>query len=125
MPKNFNLQGLVQEHDTFTDVDGSVHEFRNQADMGIIEMSRAQGLQKLFPQLLEKMQKNPADTATAQRIDAGVNEMLGLLVPTLSAERIAEMTVGQKQALLDFWSQAQGARRTAQLGEVTAGQTRS
>lgn len=125
MPKSFDLGSLIQEHDTITDVDGTVYELRNQADMGIVDMARAQKLQRLLPTLAKQLEQKPDDAGVAQRMEKGVDELVSFIAPTLPAERIAAMTVGQKQALLDFWSKAQQERRNTALGERKAGQASS
>lgn len=125
MPKSFDLGSLIQEHDTITDVDGTVYELRNQADMGMVDMARAQRLQKLLPPLLKQLESNPDDADIAHRIENAIDELVGFIAPILPKERIAEMTVGQKQALLDFWSQAQRERQAVSRGEAPAGRASS
>ena len=129
MPRNFNLSSLVQEHDTFTDVDGAVHDIRNQADLGITEMARAQKIQSGLPTWMEQLAKNPSADTIAARIEQAINDLVLIIVPTMGAERVAAMTLGQKQALLDFWSQGQKQRRAqdedGKAGEEEAGQAQS
>lgn len=121
MPKSFDLGSLIQEHDTITDVDGTVYELRNQADMGIVDMARAQKLQRLLPTLVKQLEQKPDDANLARRIEKAVDELVGFIASALPEERVAAMTLGQKQALLDFWSKAQQERRNAALGERKAG----
>jgi len=125
MPKVFDLGSLIQERDTITDVDGAVYELRNQVDMGIVDMARAQRLQKLLPTLLKQLEQKPDDAKIAERIEAALDELVGFIVPEMPTERIQAMTVGQKQALLDFWSGCQLERRAESRGEVKAGRASS
>lgn len=111
MPKNFQFSDLVHEPDTFTDADGTVYEVRAATELGAVEMARAQRLQTQFPTWLDRLTKHPEDERAAQALEEGIAALVQIAIPGLPPARIAQMALGQKQAILDWWNALQAERK--------------
>lgn len=110
MPKNLNFAALIPERDTFTDVGGEVYEVRCKADFGAREMARASKLQTQLPAWLKRLGKQPDDERAAELLEGGIMALVLMIIPDLPPERLAAMTLGQKQMILDWWNAQQRAR---------------
>lgn len=111
MSKNFNFGELVREPDTFTDVDGKVYEVRSSVDLGAADMARARRVQNQLNSHMDRLEKHPDDERAATGIDDAVDQLLSIAIPGMQIERLRAMTLGQKQAILDWWNAAQAERK--------------
>ncbi len=126
MPSNFDFSALVPEHDTFTDVDRQVYEVRSGVDFGAVDLARITRLRREMPAVLEQIEREPEAEAPAARFELMVDESLRLILPSLPAERITAMALGQKAKIFEWWN-AQELQRSTQgasnSGEAPAGQS--
>ena len=122
--QNFDFTSLVPERDTFTDSDGQVYEFRGMTDFGAVDLARISRVQRDIPITLDALGKNPDDEANASRFERLVTEALQIILPKMPVERMADMTLGQKSKIFEFWT-GQSQKRQAEpaaAGEAPAGQ---
>lgn len=124
MPKNLDFSTLMPERATFTDLDGTVYEMLSRADFSVLSMAKATRLQKQFPAYIERLQKNPGDERAAEQLERSITEMVGLVIIGLPEARLTQMTLGQKQMILDFWNAQQQVLQKG-LGEAKADQAAS
>ena len=124
MPKNLNFASLMPERSTFTDIDGTVYDMISRADFSVVSMAKATRLQKQLPTWIDRLQKNADDERAAELLEKGITEMVSIVIIGLPQERLAAMSLGQKQMILDFWN-AQQAGAQEQAGEGKAGQAAS
>jgi len=125
MPKNLNFASLVPERATFTDIDGTVYEMLSRADFSVVSMAKATRLQKQLPTWIDRLQKNADDERAAESLEKGITEMVAMVIIGLPEERLAAMTLGQKQMILDFWNAQQAPEKQDETGEGKAGQAAS
>jgi len=119
--QNFDFTTLVPERDTFTDNDGQVYEFRGMTDFGAVDLARISRVQRDMPIALDTLAKSPDDEANASRFEQLVKDALQVILPKMPVERIAEMTLGQKTKIFEFWTQ-RSRLEPAPAGEAPAGQ---
>lgn len=117
MSRNFNLSDLIPEPLTFTDDryggDGAVHDVLTFDLLSEEDVARLMTLQRRQAQAFAAEQAPQALQA--------LNELLRLLVPTLSPERVAAIPLGVKTKFLGWWGeqQPQPGKATG-AGEQTA-----
>ena len=121
MAGNLNFADLIPERDTFTDTSGQVYEFLNRTDFGVVETARLSKAQTVVEASLERVKADTADEEAALAFESAVNDVLGLILPGLSRERLAGFTLGQKSAIVKYWNEQQETKATA-VGEARAGQ---
>ena len=122
MPNNLDFAALIPKRDTFTDSDGRIYEFINRTDFGAVETARLHRLQKEVEQSLASLQADLGNEEAAVQFETAVNGVLALILPAMPRERLAGFTLGQKQAVVEFWNKAQDALGAAPVGEAPAGQ---
>jgi len=110
MVKNLSFAALIPERDTFTDIDDKIYEVRCKVDFGAREMARASKLQTQLPNLLRRLKKQPDDEHAAELMEKAIEQLVLMVIPDLPQERLDAMTLGQKQAILDWWNEQQRAR---------------
>jgi hypothetical protein len=122
--QNFDFSSLVPERDTFTDSDGQVYEFQGMTDFGVVDLAKISRVQRDIPITLDALAKSPDDEANASRFERLVTEALQIILPKMPLERMAEMTLGQKSKIFEFWTQ-RSRPEPAAVGEAPAGQPAS
>lgn len=122
MPNNLDFTALIPKRDTFTDSDGRLYEFINRTDFGAVETARLHKLQAQVQQSLAALQADLGNEEAAVQFETAVNGVLALILPAMPRERLAGFTLGQKNAIVDFWNKAQDALGAAPVGEAPAGQ---
>lgn len=113
--KNLNFAALQPERSTFTDVDGKVYDMLTRQDFSVVMMAKATRIQKQMPTWIDRLGKNPGDERAAELLEQGISDMVAMVILDLPEDRLAAMTLGQKQMILDFWN---GTHK----GEAQAGQ---
>ena len=103
MTTNFSLADLMPEPLTFTDNavggDGAIHDMLTSALLSSEDVSA-----------LTRLERDAAGAMANQDIaaaDAAINRLIGTLIPTLPAERIAAIPITFKTRLLDWWREQQ------------------
>lgn len=105
MTRNLNFAKLVPERDTFTDADGKVYEFKTQLDFGVLDLARIQRLQDALRDSLKVLGESVFDDASAKRFEQCADEMVACILPDLPVERRQQMAIGQKAAVVKWWSE--------------------
>jgi hypothetical protein len=117
--REISLADLAPERLTFWDTayggDGSRHEWRMVADLGLEDVGTLRRIQDELARaaaLLGK-QASSADEldAAAQKMRGGIDAFLHLMLPTLPRERLTAIPLQGKERLLKWWQarQPQGA----------------
>lgn len=104
---------LVSSTETFTDVDGAVHTFKAPVEFGALEMARLNKAKKGIDEAMKALGEDGTDEDAAQKFERSVNLMLSVILPTLPTERIAQLTLGQKAQITEYWGKANGVKAQA------------
>lgn len=104
MPNNLDFSTLVPDRDTFTDTDRQKHEFKARLDFGAVDLAKVKRLQKVIETALDRLAEQPDDEQAAEHLEEQATEFVKLILPTLSAKRIATMMLGQKTRIVEWWT---------------------
>lgn len=106
MAQNFRLSALVPEPLTFTDDgyggDGAQHEMRTPDLFSATEQARLLNLQNAAGAL--QTQAAGGDVPAISALLGTLDDMLAILIPTLPAERLADLPLAAKLAALAWWT---------------------
>lgn len=117
--RTLNFQTLIPERNDFEDSDGRKYEFRSAKDFGTVDQARAGRIRKEMLAAMEALEKNEADEAAAQTFERATAEFVRLILPGLPDERMQALSLGQKAAIVEWWTKA-GESQPA--GEASADQ---
>lgn len=125
MTKDLDFSRLIPARDTFTDEDGSVHEFRSRLDFGAQDAARAEAAMKKLEAAQSRMRNDPTDVEAINLFEAASRGFLRIILPSLSEERLQALTLGQIGVIIEWWNAQQSdlqSRVEAEgLGESGAG----
>ena len=103
--RNLDFSTLVPTRDTFTDTDKKVYEFKAKVDFGIVDLARMKRLQSDLDTALTALATTPDDEAQAARFEQCADEIVATILPTLPETRRLALSVGQKAAIVKWWSE--------------------
>jgi len=120
--RELSLADLAPERLTFWDTayggDGARHEWRMHDDMGLEELGGLRRIQDELGRGSALIGRADADAATleqaAAKISGGLDAFLHLILPGLSAARLAAIPLRGKQHMLQWW---QARQAPAEAGE--------
>lgn len=100
----FDLVSIVQTPHTFRDRDGRTYEVPTAAMFSTIEIAKVTRLQHALPEAMTALGQKDGDQAAAvTTLDQIVNEYFQMLVPTMPADRVQALAVGEKAAFIQWW----------------------
>lgn len=118
--RGFSLSDLVPEPLEFRDDrfggDGTTHDVMTGEMLGASDAARLQLLQTR----VERAIASKDEERLGRDLDGAINEMLAVLIPTLSAERREAIPLGIKARFLEWWRDQQEGGAAA--GEAGAGE---
>jgi hypothetical protein len=105
---NLTFSDLIPDRLTFTDdLDGGkVYEFITETMLNAEEYNHLKRLQRAIDGTIDSVTDADKDDAdAAKRLDKAVDEMLALILPDWPQERRATLKLGQKAAIIQFWTE--------------------
>lgn len=120
MSDNLNFASLVPTRNTFTDADGKRHEFRARVEFGAVDLARITRLQKSVQAALDTLAQAAEDESAAQAVEDQTGEFIALILPTLPSGFVAAMTLGQKSAIVRWWTDHEVAGPNGRVAEGEA-----
>ncbi len=106
MPHAFTLSAIVPEPLTLTDpVTGKTYAVRTMDMLGAKDIARLQRLQKAaFPDGTTDITSILDDEQAAERLDAALADLMGMLVPDLPRGRVIEISIAQRVRFFTWWT---------------------
>lgn len=109
--RELSLIDLAPERLVFRDEafggDGARHEYRMAVDLGLESLAQMRRIQDELTRAYAALTSAAASAdeidQAAQRIQAGLDAFLRLVLPTLPAERVTAIPLRGKERIMDFW----------------------
>lgn len=114
MAKNFDLSRVRPETDTFTDVDGKTYEVRSSLMLSPREKAAMQRLTNGVVSDMKTLEKGDNERIS-DLVLKRTRKMIGLLVPSMPAKRLDDLTSEQMDAFMEWWGHVNGEAREERL----------
>jgi cysteinyl-tRNA synthetase len=107
--KTLSFAALEPERHAFELPGGEQIEFRSRLDFSEQDMGKLSKIEQRLNASQRRLESDPSDKQAAKGLRKATEQFVLLILPDLPAELLEKMTLGQKSAILSWWTEQEQA----------------